>query len=260
VTEIAAKAKPSAPAPADEVGQLGRPRPDNRPAPIGGWSTARVVEVSHPTPRSVMLRLDVPDRVDHLPGQHYVIRLTADDGYVAQRSYSIASAPSDPLIELWIERLEDGEVSGFLADVVEPGDQLEVRGPIGGWFVWDGASRAVGVAGGSGAVPLVAMLRHAAVLGVTDLLTLAVSARTLPDLPYGDELAAAGATIALSRTDQPRRPAGRLTAAELRPLVVKDAITYVCGSAGFAEFASSLLVELGCPSADVRVERFGPSG
>ncbi len=180
-----------------------------------------------------MLRLDVPDRVDHLPGQHYVIRLTADDGYVAQRSYSIASAPSDPLVELWIERLEDGEVSGFLADVVEPGDDLEVRGPIGGWFVWNGASRAVGVAGGSGAVPLVAMLRHAAVLGVPDLLTLAVSARTLPDVPYADELAAAGATIALSRTDQPHRPAGRLTAAELQPLVVKDAITYVCGSAGF---------------------------
>jgi ferredoxin-NADP reductase len=216
--------------PAAEPGQLGRPRTDTVPAPIGGWSTAKVIEVSHPTPRSVMLRLDVPDRVDHLPGQHYVIRLTADDGYVAQRSYSIASPPSDPLIELWIERLDDGEVSGFLAEVVEAGDELEVRGPIGGWFVWDGAHRAVGVAGGSGVVPLVAMLRHAAVLGVPDLLTLAVSARTLPDVPYASEL------------------------------VVKDAITYVCGSAGFAEFASSLLVELGCPSADVRVERFGPSG
>ena len=141
-----------------------------------------------------------------------------------------------------------------------PATTSQVRGPIGGWFVWDGASPAVGVAGGSGAVPLVAMLRHAAVLGRSDLLQLAVSARTLQDLPYPDELAAAGATIALSRTDQPDRPAGRLTAAELRPLVVKDAITFVCGSAGFAEFASSLLVELGCPSADVRVERFGPSG
>jgi ferredoxin-NADP reductase len=104
------------------------------------------------------------------------------------------------------------------------------------------------------------MVRHAAVLGVPDLLKLAVSARTIQDVPYASELAAAGATIALSRTDQPHRPAGRLSAAELRPLVVKDAITYVCGSAGFAEFASSLLVELGCPSADVRVERFGPSG
>ncbi len=244
---------------ADEA-QLARPRTDPRPAPIGGWTTARVVEVQHPTPRSVLLRLDVANRVDHLPGQHYVIRLTADDGYVAQRSYSIASPPSDRLVELWIERLEDGEVSGFLADVVEPGDDLQVRGPIGGWFVWDGSSPAVGVAGGSGAVPLVAMLRHAAVLGRSDLLHLAVSARSLPDLPYPDELAAAGARIALSRTDQPGRPAGRLTAAELQPLVIGGATTFVCGSAAFAEFASSLLVELGCPSADVRVERFGPSG
>ena len=99
--------------------------------------------------------------MDHLPGQHYVVRLTAPDGYVAQRSYSIASPPADPLVELFVERLDDGEVSGFLADVVQPGDELEVRGPIGGWFVWDGDSPAVGVAGGSGVVPLVAMLRHA---------------------------------------------------------------------------------------------------
>jgi ferredoxin-NADP reductase len=243
-----------------EQAQLARPRSDNRPAPIGGWTTARVVEVLHPTARSVVLRLDIANRVDHLPGQHYVIRLTADDGYVAQRSYSIASAPAEQLVELWIERLEDGEVSGFLAEVVEPGDDLQVRGPIGGWFVWDATTPAVGVAGGSGAVPLVAMARHAAVLGRSELLQLAVSARTLQDLPYPDELAAAGATIALSRTDQPGRPAGRLTAAELQPLVVTGATTFVCGSAGFAEFASSLLVELGCPSADVRVERFGPSG
>jgi len=232
----------------------------NRPAPIGGWTTARVVEVRHPTPMSVLLRLDVANRVDHLPGQHYVIRLTADDGYVAQRSYSIASAPADPLIELWIERLEDGEVSGYLADVVEPGDELAVRGPIGGWFVWDGTTPAAGVGGGSGAVPLVAMLRHAADVGRPELLRLAVSARTLADLPYPDELAAAGALIALSRTDRPDRKAGRLTVEELRPLVMADATTFVCGSAGFAESASRLLVELGCPVADVRVERFGPSG
>jgi len=241
------------------IAPLARPRLTG-PAPIGGWTTATVVEVRHPTPRSVLLRLDVADRVDHLPGQHYVIRLTADDGYVAQRSYSIASAPSDPLVELWIERLEDGEVSAYLADVVQTGDQLQVRGPIGGWFVWDASTRAVGVAGGSGAVPLVAMMRHAADVGRPDLLQLAVSARTLADVPFGSELAAGGALIALSRADQPGRPAGRLTVAELRPLVVADATTFVCGSAGFAEFASSLLVELGCPAADVRVERFGPSG
>src|SRR5664279_3199760 len=107
-------------------------------APSGGWRSARVEEVAHPTPRSVVLRLDVHDRIDHLPGQHYVVRLTADDGYTASRSYSVASAPSDPLVELWVERLDDGEVSTFLADVVQAGDDLEVRGPIGGWFVWTG--------------------------------------------------------------------------------------------------------------------------
>ena len=244
----------------ESIAPLARPRTDNLPAPIGGWTTARVVRVGHPTPRSVILLLDVDNRVDHLPGQHYVIRLRADDGYVAQRSYSVASAPAEPLVELWIERLADGEVSSFLADVVEAGDDLEVRGPIGGWFIWDGSTPAVGVAGGSGAVPLVAMLRHAAVIGRRELLRVAVAARTLADLPYPTELAAAGARIALSRTDQPGRPAGRLTVDELQPLVVAGATTFVCGSAGFAEFASSLLVELGCPSADVRVERFGPSG
>src|SRR5664279_6101768 len=116
-------------------------------APSGGWRSAKVVEVAHPTRRSVVLRLDVRDRIDHLPGQHYVVRLTADDGYTASRSYSVASAPSDPLVELWIERLDDGEVSTFLADVVQPGDELEFRGPMGGWFVWDGSTPAVGVGG-----------------------------------------------------------------------------------------------------------------
>ncbi len=232
----------------------------DRPAPSGGWRTARVAEVEHPTPRSVVLRLDVPDRVDHLPGQHYVVRLRADDGYTASRSYSVASPPSNPRIELWIERLDDGEVSTFLADVVEPGDELEVRGPIGGWFVWDGSKPGVGVGGGSGAAPLMSMARHAIAIGRMDRLMLAVAARQLADVPYCEELRRYGALIALSREDAPWRPAGRLTVAELEPMVVPDAITYVCGSARFAEFASSLLVDLGCPSADVRVERFGPSG
>lgn len=230
------------------------------PAPIGRWTTATVRDVIHPTERAVILRLDVRNRIDHLPGQHYVVRLRAEGGYTAQRSYSVASPPSDPLIELWVERIPDGEVSPFLADGVQPGDELEVRGPIGGWFVWDAAMPAIGVAGGSGAVPLIAMLRHAHALGRPDLLQLAVSARSLDDLPFPDELAAAGALIALSRTSHGDRPAGRLTVDELRPLATCHETTFVCGSAGFAEFASQLLVELGCASADVRVERFGPSG
>ncbi|TFV52580.1 oxidoreductase [Blastococcus sp. TF02A-35] len=211
-------------------------------------------------PRSVQLRLDVHDRIDHLPGQHYVVRLTAPDGYTAQRSYSVASAPGDPLVELFVERLPDGEVSTHLADVVEPGDELEVRGPIGGWFVWDTVSPALLVAGGSGVVPFVAMLRAARALGRTDLLRVAVSARTREELPYADELEAAGALVVLTREANGIRPAGRLTAMDLVPLVEPGQTAYVCGSGLFAEAAAQLLLELGVDPSDVRVERFGPSG
>ncbi|MDT4926687.1 MAG: hypothetical protein QOG01_4400 [Pseudonocardiales bacterium] len=207
-----------------------------------------------------MLRLEVPDRIDHLPGQHYVIRLTAEDGYVAQRSYSVASPPSDPLLEFYIERLDDGEVSTFLADVVEPGDELDVRGPIGGWFVWDASRAAFGMSGGSGAVPLVAMLRHAQAAGRTELLRLAVSARTWADLPYGDELAAAGALVAISREDYAGRPAARVRGEELAPVVPTDGTCFICGSAAFAEAASELLMAAGVIAERIRIERFGPSG
>ncbi len=235
-------------------------RPITRAAPAGGWRRATVRAVEHPTPRAVVLRVEVPDRVDHLPGQHYVIRLTADDGYVAQRSYSVASPPSDPLLEFYIERLDDGEVSTFLADVVQVGDELDLRGPIGGWFVWDASAPAVGVTGGSGAVPLVAMLRHARDVGHADRLRLAVSARTWMDLPYGGELAAGGALLAVTREAYGERPAGRLTAAEVAGLGFDGATCYVCGSAPFAEAAGELLMAAGVPAERVRVERFGPSG
>jgi ferredoxin-NADP reductase len=209
---------------------------------------------------AVVLRMEVPDRVDHLPGQHYVVRLTADDGYTASRSYSLSSPPSDPLVEMYVERLDDGEVSGYLADGVEPGDELEVRGPIGGWFVWDGSTPAVGVGGGTGVVPLVAMLRHARAVGSPDRLRLAVSARTLAELPYAAELAEAGAVIALSREDSAAgRVAGRLAATELATVLTADATYYLCGSAGFTEAASTLLMDLRVPAEVVRVERFGPS-
>jgi ferredoxin-NADP reductase len=230
------------------------------PAPFGAWRRATVRSITHPTPRAVILRLDVPDRIDHLPGQHYVIRLTADDGYVAQRSYSLASPPADPLVEFYVERLDDGEVSTFLADVVEVGDELDVRGPIGGWFVWDAAGPALGLAGGSGAVPFVSMLRHAAVLGRGGLLRLAVSARTRMDLPYPDELIAGGALVALTReAAADGRAAARLAAAEVAPLVLPDGPCFVCGSASFAEAATDLLVGSGVASDRIRVERFGPT-
>lgn len=204
--------------------------------------------------------MEVPDRIDHLPGQHYVIRLTADDGYVASRSYSLSSAPSDPLIEMYIERLVDGEVSGYLAAGVVPGDVLEVRGPIGGWFVWDGTVPAVGIGGGTGVAPLVAMLRHARDLDSTDLLRVAGSSGTRAGLPYADELSAADAVIALTREDSPLgRPSGRLAAAELAPLVAADTTYFLCGSAGFTEAVSEMLMSLQVPTEAVRVERFGPS-
>ncbi|MBB3083054.1 FAD-binding oxidoreductase [Geodermatophilus sabuli] len=229
-------------------------------APSGGWRTATVAGVRHPLEGAVELRLDVHDRVDHLPGQHYVVRLTAPDGYTAQRSYSVASAPGDPLVELFVERLEDGEVSTFLADVVEPGDELEVRGPIGGWFVWEGECPALLVGGGTGVVPFVAMLRTARALGRTDLLRVAAATRTLAGLPYADELVDAGALVVSSREAHGIRPAGRLTAADLVPLWEPEQTAYVCGSESFAEAASQLLVGMGVPAPDIRVERFGPSG
>ncbi len=232
------------------------------PAPTGAWRTAIVREVQHPSPRSVVLRLDVPDRIDHLAGQHYVVRLRADDGYTAQRSYSIASAPAAPGVELFVERLPDGEVSGFLAGEVRPGDLLEVRGPIGGWFVWRGDGPALGVGGGSGVVPLVAMLRHARDIGREDLFRLAVSARSLDDLPFAAELLAAGAGVSLTRSASARvqRPLGRLSADDLRPLIRSDATAFVCGSANFAEAASGLLLDCGVPEQAIRVERFGATG
>lgn len=224
------------------------------------WRSAVVREVTHPSERSVILRLEVPDRVDHLPGQHYVIRLTAPDGYSASRSYSLASIPSDPLVEFYIDRLPDGEVSTYLADIAEVGDVLEVRGPIGGWFVWRADRPAIGVGGGSGVVPLVSMLRQAREDGVDGLLNLAVAARSLADLPYGEELVDADAVIALSRESFRLRPAGRVTDVDLIPLIAAQQDAYVCGSAPFAESASRLLLELGLPGSGIRVERFGPTG
>jgi ferredoxin-NADP reductase len=219
-----------------------------------------VVALEHPNPRAVLLRLEVADRMPHLPGQHYVIRLRAEDGYTAARSYSLASAPHEPTIEFYVEELADGEVSPYLADAVEVGDQLELRGPIGGWFVWDGQNPAVGIGGGTGVVPLISMLRHARHLGTERLLHLAVSSRTLAELPYADELTAARAAIALSRERSVSgRPAGRLTAAEVAPFVDPASTYFICGSAGFAESASELLTSLGVAPGAIRVERFGPS-
>jgi ferredoxin-NADP reductase len=222
----------------------------------GVWRDARVVDVRHHGDLAVILRLDVPDRVIHRAGQHYVVRLRAEDGYTASRSYSAVSAPSDDLVELYVEKVPDGEVSGFLSEVVEAGDELECRGPIGRWFAWDGRSRALGIGGGSGVAPLVSMLRHARDVGRPELLSLAVSARTAADLPYREELEAAGALVALTRTSGGFRLDGAAVAAIADP----EATAFVCGSARFTLAMETSLLAAGQPEGSIRVERFGPSG
>jgi ferredoxin-NADP reductase len=228
----------------------------------GPWQIARVLEVRPEAPRVKTFRLGLDAPLGHKAGQHVVLRLTAPDGYTAQRSYSIASAPDGSAeLELTVERFPDGEVSGYLHDVVEPGDELELRGPIGGWFVWeDGQALLVG--GGSGVVPLAAMLRLARATGRSDLLRLVVSVRTPADLYYADELAGPEVTVIHTRVAPPGagRAAGRLAAADLGPLLSPEATAYVCGSAGFADAASRLLAGLGHPVERIRVERFGATG
>ncbi len=173
-------------------------------SPTDPWQTAVVVEIRDETSRAktFRLRLEVPQ--PHLAGQHYVLRLTAPDGYTASRSYSVASAPDDSgTIELTVERLDDGEVSSFLDEVVVVGDELEVRGPIGGWFVWRGDTPVLLVGGGSGVVPLMAMLRLARRLGRSDLARLVVSVRSPADLYYAAELPGPEATVVWTRETPP---------------------------------------------------------
>jgi ferredoxin-NADP reductase len=227
------------------------------------WQNATVVQVKDETHRAKTFRLRLEAPAGHLAGQHYDVRLTAPDGYTASRSYSVASAPdgSDE-IELTVERLEDGEVSTFLHDVVVPGDELEVRGPIGGWFVWDGRAPALLLGGGSGVVPLVAMLRQARRAGPGHPLRLVVSVRSPEDLLYAGELAGPDVTVVYTRRPPPGwpRPPGRLTVADLPAWPAPDPRGYVCGSSGFADAATDLLIRSGIPAGAIRVERFGPTG
>lgn len=238
--------------------------------PVGGWQRAKVIEVRPETPNAKTFRLALPRPTPYLAGQHLVLRLTAPDGYRAQRSYSIATAPGpadgaseEPTeVELTVELLPEGEVSTFLHEVVEPGDELEVRGPIGGHFVWAGESPAVLVGGGSGVVPLASMLRLARRLGRAELVRLVVSARRPSDLYYPDELDGPEVRVAYTREAPPGdpRPPARITADDLAPALLPGAVAYVCGTSGFADTASDLLMGLGVPAERIRVERFGPTG
>jgi ferredoxin-NADP reductase len=233
------------------------------PAPEGPWQSATVTEIRPETPTAKTYRLALPAPSRHLAGQHYIVRLTAPDGYTAARSYSVASAPDgSDVIELTVEYLEGGEVSTFLHEEVVIGDELEVRGPIGRWFVWEGASPAILVGGGSGIVPLMAMMRLARRTERTELLRLVVSSRSPGDLYYADELPGPGTTIVYTRSAPPlsARPVGRLTTDDLAPAIIPDATAFVCGSPRFARAASQLLVELDQPADRIRIEQFGPSG
>jgi len=236
------------------------------------WLVASVAETVPETARAVTLRLDVPDWPGHRPGQHVDVRLTAEDGYSAQRSYSIASPPGADRVELTVERIDDGEVSPYLTSVADVGDQLELRGPIGGWFVWDGDHSApvLLVGGGSGVVPLMAMLRHHAASHSATAMHLVYSARTLSDVIYRQELAARASphraiTLTLTRESSPDWAGyrGRVDAELLDELGWPSSVQphcYVCGPTPFVEAVADALVGLGHEPARVRTERFGPTG
>jgi ferredoxin-NADP reductase len=234
------------------------------------WQIGTVVELIDETPRVKTITLDVPDWQEHRPGEHVDVRLTAEDGYQAERSYSIASAPEDEHLALTIERLDDGEVSPYLTDELRPGDELELRGPIGGYFIWDEsiASPPLMLAGGSGLVPFRSILRHWAAGSRRLVPQLVYSARSFTDLIYRDELSrftdqGVDVQITLTREwpDDWTGHRGRVDRELLQSLDLGgDPIALVCGSNGFVETVSGLLVGLGQPSSRIRTERFGPSG
>jgi ferredoxin-NADP reductase len=221
------------------------------------WTTGRIITKELPTPETVRLRMLVEDRQRHAPGQHYLVRLRAPDDYTAQRSYSVASDDDDPLVEFLVERLPGGEVSEFLADVAEVGDELELRGPIGRWFVWDGHTPAFCLVGGTGVVPAVAMTRTARRLGRSEQLAVTAVGRSPEMLPYVEELGRAGATVAFTRHEDGHRPAGPPTREEIVPLLGSAEVFYVCGSPRFAEYAVPLLLDCGVNPQAIRVEQFG---
>jgi ferredoxin-NADP reductase len=234
------------------------------------WRVATVAEIRPETPRVKTLALDVPGWEGHRAGQHVDVRLTAEDGYQAQRSYSIASSADGRRVELTVERIDDGEVSPYLTEEAMTGDQFEIRGPVGGYFVWD--SRAGGpvllVGGGSGVVPLMAMARQRAASGDRIPTRLLYSARSWEDVIYRDELTElAGNGFDVVYTLTRAQPDGwtgysRRVDLELLAEVVPErvALAFVCGPTPFVEAVAQALVELGHDPSRVKTERFGPTG
>jgi ferredoxin-NADP reductase len=235
------------------------------------WLAATVVGKRDETPRVRSILFECPKWGGHMPGQHVDIRLTAEDGYQAQRSYSIASAPEDDHLVLTVERLQDGEVSPYLFDVLEPGDQLEMRGPIGRYFVWQDhmGGPLLMVAGGSGVVPFRSMLRHRNATGSEAPARLLYSARSLTEVVYREELAGVSdgveVRLALTREQPPDwdgydRRIDRDILAEAAWAPQDRPLVYVCGPTGFVEAAANCLVDLGHEPESIKTERFGPTG
>ncbi len=231
---------------------------------------ATVERVIHETPQAVTLQMDVPDWPGHRAGQHVEVRLTAEDGYRAQRSYSIANPPEEAGVAITVERLDEGEVSPYLAEAVQEGDQLELRGPIGGWFTWDARDGGplLLVAGGSGLVPLMSMLRHRRAAGSDAPARLLLSAQRPEVVLYRSELEALDddvLTLTYTRAAPPgwtgatRRVDRALLEQVAWPPEAEPRI-YICGPTGFVDAVADALVALGHPAERVRTERFGASG
>jgi ferredoxin-NADP reductase len=238
------------------------------------WRAAQVRQVRDESATARTLVLEVPSWPGHLAGQHVDVRLTAEDGYSTQRSYSIASAPDGARVELTVERLEDGEVSPYLTDVLRPGDPLELRGPIGGWFVWrpEEPAPTLLTGGGSGVVPLMAMIRTRIARGSGTPMRLIYSTRGPDTLLYREELRRLSDQDPALRVDlvyTRRAPAGwegkvgRLDAAQLAALAWPPAdrpASFVCGPTSFVEAVANLLIDQGHDPQRIKTERFGPSG
>jgi ferredoxin-NADP reductase len=242
----------------------------------GRWQVATVSAIKVETPTVKSFRFALPMWMAHLPGQHYDVRLTAPDGYQAQRSYSVASSPLDRgEIELSIDRLADGEVSPYFHDVVAVGDEVELRGPFAAYFVWRCESPVLLIGGGSGIVPLMCMLRHRRLLHEAPQqrrtsatprrpeaeMKLVYSVRGADDVIYSDEL---GDDAVITYTREAPEGwdghTGRIDAAMIAPLAKPDATVFICGSNGFVEAAASLALDAGMDASRIRTERFGPTG
>jgi len=234
------------------------------------WQTATVTSVVSETVEVRTIFLEVPDWAGHRAGQHVDVRLTAEDGYQAERAYSLASAPGEP-VAITVERLSDGEVSPYLTSELRAGDEIEVRGPIGGYFVWDAADGGplLLLAGGSGIVPLRAMLRHRSRVGSTVPVRLLYSSRSWDDVIYRAELDRPADGVAVIHTLTRQRPPGwtgyarRVDAAMIAEVawpVASEPLAYACGPTSFVEAVASALVAFGYPARRIRTERFGATG